>query len=132
MKIEIEFKTVEGLKQELLDLLSGLGGKAKKETKDVPLHQEVAPAPVVDTPVAAHVAAPVPVAAPVAVPVVSSEGLPFSDPKTLMDWVMATYTTLGPEKGAKIQDVLNAIGCPNVSDVKPENYAALYAGVKAL
>ena len=99
----------------------------------------VAPAPVVAAP--APVAAPV-VAAPVmpappafmAAPVTApvAAGAPFTDGKGLIDYVMASYKALGAAKGANIQGVLVGMGYQNINDVKPEHYAALFAGVEAL
>jgi hypothetical protein len=39
---------------------------------------------------------------------------------------------MGPQKGAQIQQVLLQMGCQSINEVKPEQYAALYAGVEAL
>lgn len=94
-----------------------------------------APAPVV----AAPVAAPAPVmpppptfsAPPVAAPAVPA-AVPFGDQKSLITYVMGAYSALGPQKGAQIQNVLTSLGCTNINDVKPEQYAALFAGVEAL
>lgn len=83
----------------------------------------VAPAPVMPAPpsfVAPAPAAPAPA------------GAPFSDPKGLIDYVMTSYKTLGPQKGAEIQKVLTGMGYGNINDVKPEHYGQLYAGVEAL
>ena len=91
---------------------------------------------VVDTPapVAAAPAMPAPPAfvtpAPVAAP--AAGAAPFSDPKGLIDFVMASYKALGPQKGALIQGVLTGLGYQNINDVKPEHYGALFAGVEAL
>lgn len=109
-------------------------------------------------PVAAPVAPPVPAPTPMPVPVpspmpapptfiappaptaavpqaqqpVSISAAPFTDAKGMRDYVMASYTALGPEKGARIQQVLNQIGASNINDVQPGQYAALYANVEAL
>jgi hypothetical protein len=102
----------------------------------------VAAAPVA-APVPAPVAAPVaPVAAPVAAmpspptfvapPPAAPAGAPFSDAKGLMDYVMSSYKALGPQKGAQIQGVLGSIGASTINEVRPEQYAALFAGVEAL
>jgi hypothetical protein len=85
-----------------------------------------APAPV--APVVAMPAPPSFVAPAPAAPV----GAPFSDPKGLIDYVMTSYKTLGPQKGAQIQTVLTSMGYGNINDVKPEHYGALFAGVEAL
>lgn len=57
---------------------------------------------------------------------------PFSDGKGLVDYVMTKYKALGPEKGARIQEVLGTLGYGNINDVKPEHYGALFAGIEAL
>jgi len=100
----------------------------------------VAPAPVVAAPVVAApvVAAPVMpappafMAAPVVAPVAVAAGAPFTDGKGLIDYVMGAYKALGAAKGANIQGVLVGMGYQNINDVKPEHYAALFAGVEAL
>ena len=81
------------------------------------------PAPVM--PAAPSFVAPAPVAAPAA-------GVPFNDPKSLLEYVMGAYKTLGAEKGQQIQGVLTQLGYQNINDVKPEHYAQLHAGVEAL
>jgi hypothetical protein len=45
---------------------------------------------------------------------------------------MSSYKTLGPQKGAQIQNVLTGMGYANINDVKPEHYGQLFAGVEAL
>ena len=86
-----------------------------------PTPAPVAPAPVMPPPPTFAAPAPAPTAA-----------LPFSDTKSLIGWVMGVYQALGPAKGAQIQQVLVGLGCANINDVKPEQYAALHAGVEAL
>lgn len=58
--------------------------------------------------------------------------LPFTDGASLVSYVMGVYRQIGPAKGAGIQDVLTSVGAINLTDVKPEQYAAFYAGVEAL
>ena len=96
-----------------------------------------APAPVVAAapvaPVTAPVAAPVvetPAPAAPAAPVVA--GAPFSDAKGMIQYMMDSFKALGPTKGMGIQTVLTTLGYTNVNEVKPESYAALFAGVEAL
>ena len=86
--------------------------------------------------------APVPVAAPAMpapptftapAPVAPAPtGVPFTDGKGLIGYVMDAYKAMGPQKGAQIQTVLTGLGYQNINDVKPEHYAALYAGVETL
>lgn len=105
-----------------------------------PVAQAMEPAP---APVAAP--APAPVAAPAPAPAMPAPptfvapapapaptGAPFTDGKGLIDYVMTSYKALGPQKGAQIQNVLTSLAYTNISDVKPEHYAALYQGVEAL
>ena len=68
----------------------------------------------------------------VAPPPAAPAGAPFSDAKGLMDYVMSSYKALGPQKGAQIQQVLGSIGASTINEVRPEQYAALFAGVEAL
>ena len=62
----------------------------------------------------------------------AAPAVPFSDGKGLVEYVMASYKELGPDKGQQIQNVLTSLGYANINDVKPEHYPALYAGVQAL
>ena len=95
--------------------------KPAKAKKEVVVAQEVVmpPPPVF--------AAPAPVT-----PAPAKAGAPFTDGKGLIEYVMATYSALGPEKGARIQEVVNALGCKVVNEIKPEQYEAFYQGVEAL
>ncbi len=61
-----------------------------------------------------------------------SDGAVFADHKQMLKYVMDSYQGMKPEVGAQIQTVLNSIGVHNINDVKPEQYAALHAGVEAL
>jgi hypothetical protein len=70
------------------------------------------------------------VASVIAPPVAS--GAPFSDGKGVIDYVMSAYKTMGPQKGAQIQNVLIGLGYQNINDIKPEHYGALYQGVEQL
>lgn len=91
----------------------------------------VQPAP---TPVAPVMVTPVvnPVAVPVAPVQASPSNVVFADHNAFVAFVMDAYKALGPIKGAKIQEVLTAVGVKNINDVKPEMYAQIKAGVEAL
>lgn len=70
-------------------------------------------------------------------PVFTSEpatpaALPFTDSASLVAYVMGVYRQIGPAKGAGIQNVLTSVGATNLTDVKPEQYAAFHAGIEAL
>ena len=91
------------------------------------------PAPVAAAPVAPVMPAPPSFAAPApAAPAPVPASAPFSDGQGLIAYVMDAYKSMGPTKGAQIQQVLTSIGVANINDVKPEQYATLYAGVEAL
>ena len=79
-------------------------------------------------------AAPIPtvVVAPVVVPAAPVATCPITNGKELMDFVMSAFKAMGPEKGARIQEVLQSIGCAAINEVRPDQYAALYAGIEAL
>lgn len=109
-------------------------------TPAAPTPSAPAPAPVVSAaPAAPIAAAPAPAMpapptfeAPAAPAAPAATGAPFSDGKGLIDYVMSSYKTLGPAKGAQMQGVLTGLGYQNINDVKPEHYSALYAGIEAL
>jgi hypothetical protein len=93
------------------------------------------PAPVASLAPAASIAAVAAMPAPpsfVAPAPTAAISAPFSDAKGLMDYVMSSYKALGPQKGAQIQGVLGSIGASTINEVRPEQYAALFAGVEAL
>ena len=79
-------------------------------------------------------AAPIPtvVVAPVVVPAAPVATCPITNGKELMDFVMSAFKAMGPEKGARIQEVLQSIGCAAINEVRPDQYAALHAGIEAL
>ena len=98
-----------------------------------PAPAPVAQAPVFQAPAAPAMPAPPSFAAPApAAPAPVPAGAPFSDGQGLIAYVMDAYKSMGPTKGAQIQQVLTSIGVANINDVKPEQYATLYAGVEAL
>ncbi len=97
-----------------------------------PVAAPAMPAPPTFAAIPAAVAPAPVVAAPAAPAVASPSSAPFTDGKGVIDYVMASYKALGPQKGAQIQGVLTGMGYANINEVKPEMYGALYAGVEAL
>ena len=63
---------------------------------------------------------------------VASAPLAFADKQAMMDFVISSYKSLGAEKGARIQGVLEAMGYKNINDVAPEQWGQLKAGIEAL
>ena len=123
---------IDALTAAVTALTAALTARAAPTVAAAPAPVAVAPAPV-----AAPVAPPAPVTMPApptftAPPVAAPTAAPFSDAKGLMDYVMSAYKALGPQKGASIQQVLTGLGVSTINEVKPEQYAALFAGVEAL
>ena len=116
---------IEALTQAVIELTAKFEGALS-----VPPTAAPAPAPAAPAPVAPAMPAPPAFVAPAPAP--APTGAPFSDSKGLIDYVMAAYKALGPQKGAQIQGVLTSIGYQNINDVKPEHYGALFTGVEAL
>lgn len=105
------------------------------QTGTVTVPQTPAPAPVAaPAPTFAAPAMPAPPSfAPPAAPVApAAPTVPFADGAGLIAYVMDAYKSMGPTKGAQIQQVLASIGVQNINDVKPEQYGTLFAGVEAL
>ena len=61
-----------------------------------------------------------------------ASAVPFKDSRGLVEYVMGVYRELGPQKGQGIQDVLTKLGYANINEIRPDEYAALYAGVEQL
>ena len=118
----------------------------KLPVAQLPIVEQVAPAPVVTpppmlnavpvtsvpTPVTPAAVMPPPPVFAAPAPVAPVVNVPFTDGKGLIDYVMKSYSEMGTEKGAGIGNVLNQLGYKNINDVKPEHYAALFAGIEGL
>ena len=102
--------------------------------------QQSAPAaPVVQAPPVAAPVAPAPVAAAMPAlptfapaPAPAAPAAPFSTPQGVMEYTMGAYKAMGPEKGNKIQGILQGMGVANLNDLKPEQYGPFYQAVEAL
>ena len=139
MSIESDFSRIATALETIAQLLKA-GEPSYAQPPTPPVITFAAPL-VASTPGAAAptpTPAPAPVVAavaPVAVPTFvmqSPVGSPFADGKALLAYVMDAYKSMGPIKGAQIQNILTSIGVQNINDVKPEQYAAFHAGVEAL
>ena len=105
-------------------------GTTHQTAAPVAVPAPVAPAPAVAAP-APVFTAPAPAPAPVA-PVQAAAACPITDQPSLVAYVMTSYKDMGPVKGNQIQGVLAAMGITNINEAKPEQYAAIHAGVEAL
>jgi pyruvate dehydrogenase E2 component (dihydrolipoamide acetyltransferase) len=126
---------LDALTAAVLGLTAALGQRTPQVSAPAPVAAPVAapaPAPVAAPVVAAPVMPPPPAFFAAPAPAAPAPAAPFSDAKGLMDYVMTKYKALGPEKGAKIHGVLTSIGVQNINEVKPEQYAALVAGVEGI
>ena len=94
-----------------------------------PLPGNVPAAPIPAAPVTVTPVAPSVQATPVAA---SPSDCPITDQPSLIAYVMTSYKEMGPVKGNQIQGVLAAMGITNINEAKPEQYAAIHAGVEAL
>ena len=126
---------IEDLTAAIHALVAAMGARPIAAPAAAPAVVTITPTSPVPAPVAAAPAMPAPPVfappAPVA-PAATLPKAPFTDQKSLIDYVMSSYKTLGVAKGAQIQQVLVSLGHQNINDVKPENYDALFAGVEAL
>lgn len=137
MSLEAKIETLSVLIGELIKTLDKPNGlspvaPAPAVVPAAPPAAVVPAAPVVSAPVvaAAPVMPPPPVFA--SAPTPAANALPFSDSTSLVSYVMGVYRQIGAAKGAGIQNVLTSLGASNLTDVKPEQYAAFHAGIEAL
>lgn len=127
---------IEDLTAAIHALVAAMGARPVAAPAAAPAVVTITPASLVPAPapVAATPAMPAPPVfeVPAPAPAATLPKAPFTDQKSLIDYVMSSYKTLGVAKGAQIQQVLVSLGHQNINDVKPENYDALFAGVEAL
>jgi hypothetical protein len=57
---------------------------------------------------------------------------PFSDQAGMTAYIMSRYKTLGPAKGALIQQALVELGHTNISSLRPDQYGEFYVKVEAI
>ena len=65
-------------------------------------------------------------------PAPAAPAAPFTDAKGLTAYVMGKYRSLGPIKGALIQNCLSELGYKNINDVQPEYYGLFAQKVEAI
>ena len=136
MSLEVKIETLSVLIGELIKTLD----KSNVTSVTPPVAPAVVPAAPPAAPVPVAPPAPMVAAAPIMPPppvfasglTVAANALPFSDSTSLVSYVMGVYRQIGAAKGAGIQNVLTSLGASNLTDVKPEQYAAFHAGIEAL
>lgn len=140
MSIEANLASIAKSLETIAAVMSTRGASSQQVVK-----AEIVAAPIASQPLpnVQHVTAPTSaVTLPVTLPMVttlntttvtkSTTDVVFADHNSFVAFVMDAYKALGPIKGAKIQEVLTAVGVKNINDVKPEMYAQIKAGVEAL
>lgn len=132
MSLEVKIEALTASVNQLIAVMSAVQQSAPVApvVQAPPVAAPVTPAPVAAAPVMPALptfapAAPAPVAAPVA-------AAPFQNPQQVMEYTMGAYKAMGPEKGNKIQGILQSIGVQNLNDLKPEQYVQFYQAVEAL
>lgn len=133
MSLEVKIEALTASVNQLIAVMSAAHQSAPSQPVTQP--QAVNPAPIA-APVAPVAAAPVmpalptfAPAAPVAAPVTTA---PFQNPQQVMEYTMGAYKAMGPEKGNKIQGILQSMGVQNLNDLKPEQYGQFYQAVETL
>lgn len=141
MSLEI---AVQNLTAEIISLRQLLQSQSQSGNAVQAQPAPVATAPAFTPPAAAAVpqfvppvAAPVftppaAVAAPAVVAAPAPGACPIVDQKTLVEYVMDAYKTLGPQKGAQIQGVLNNCQVQSINECRPEHYAYIHQCVEQL
>lgn len=133
IEVKLSFTSYEDALQAMMKLASE-GKSVIKEV--VATHEHVKPKAVkepVAPPVVEAPPAPPAFVPPVPEPAVDvATGIPFNDQKGMIGYVMDSYKSLGAQKGAGIQTVLQALGYSNINDVDPKDYGNLYQGIEKL
>jgi hypothetical protein len=135
--IEQNLTSIAASLQSLVQLLQNQ--KAHVEPAPAPV-APVSPAPAPSAPVVAPVVvAPVPAApAPEPVVVAPAPAAPAAAPGVpatigeLLTYVMNTYKTLGPDKGAGIQAIIQACGVSNINEINPSHFGYVFEQVERL
>lgn len=135
MSLEVKIEALTASVNQLIAVMSAAQQSAPSQpvtqpqaVNPAPIAAPVAPAPVAAAPVMPALPTFAP-AAPVAAPVTTA---PFSTPQQVMEYTMGAYKAMGPEKGNKIQGILQSMGVQNLNDLKPEQYGQFYQAVETL
>jgi hypothetical protein len=135
MSLEVKIEALTASVNQLIAVMSAAqqSAPAAPVVQAPPVAAPVAPAPVAPAPVAAAMPA-LPTFAPAPAPVAAAPvaGAPFSNAQEVMAYTMGAYKAMGPEKGNKIQGILQSMGIANLNDLKPEQYGPFYQAVEAL
>ena len=139
MSLEAKIEALTASVNQLIAVMSATQQSAPSQPVTQPQAVNPAPvaappaAPVAPAPVAAAPAMPaLPTFAPAPAPAAPVVAAPFQNPQQVMEYTMGAYKAMGPEKGNKIQGILQSMGVQNLNDLKPEQYGPFYQAVEAL
>lgn len=135
MSLEVKIEALTASVNQLIAVMSAAQQSAPSQPVTQPQAVNIAPvaAPVAPAPVtAAPVMPALPTFAPAPAPVAPVTAAPFSNPQQVMEYTMGAYKAMGPEKGNKIQGILQSMGVQNLNDLKPEQYVQFYQAVEQL
>lgn len=145
MSLELKIEALTASVNQLIAVMSA----AQQSAPAAPVVQAplAAPTPVAPAVVPMAVAQPAPAVAspsnpmpalptfaPAPAPVAPSPLMPapFNNAQGVMEYTMGAYKAMGPEKGNKIQGILQSMGVANLNDLKPEQYGPFYQAVETL
>jgi hypothetical protein len=128
MSLEVKIEALTASVNQLIAVMSA----AQQSAPVAPVVQaSPVAAPVAPAPVAAAMPA-LPTFAPAPAPAAPVSTAPFTNAQGVMEYTMGAYKAMGPEKGNKIQGILQGMGVANLNDLKPEQYGPFYQAVEAL
>lgn len=135
MSLEVKIEALTASVNQLIAVMSAAHQSAPSQPVTQPQAVNPAPlaAPVAPAPVAAAPVMPaLPTFAPAPAPAAAVVAAPFQNPQGVMEYTMGAYKAMGPEKGNKIQGILQSMGVQNLNDLKPEQYGQFYQSVEQL
>jgi hypothetical protein len=134
MSLEVKIEALTASVNQLIAVMSA----AQQSVPAAPVVQASGyvapnPAPVAPAPVVAAPQMPaLPTFAPAPAPAAPVSTAPFTNAQGVMEYTMGAYKAMGPEKGNKIQGILQGMGVANLNDLKPEQYGPFHQAVEAL
>lgn len=135
MSLEAKIEALTASVNQLIAVMSAAHQSAPSQPVTQPQAVNPAPvaAPVAPAPLAAAPVMPaLPTFAPAPAPAAPVVAAPFQNPQQVMEYTMGAYKAMGPEKGNKIQGILQSMGVQNLNDLKPEQYGQFYQAVETL
>lgn len=129
MSLEVKIEALTASVNQLIAVMSAAQQSAPSQPVTQPQAVNQVPAPVTAAPAMPALPTFAPTPTPVVAPVVAT---PFTNAQGVMEYTMGAYKAMGPEKGNKIQGILQSMGVQNLNDLKPEQYGQFHQAVEAL